>query len=314
MSDSPNTPERFANLLAAERTREELTPEMLEQSFAALSSKIAAGSGSDTGDTGAGGGGDAGAGGASSGANIGRSGSAGPEQASLEGSQPSLHALHIKSPRALTWGRAVPIGVIVAALSFGAGVMTGTTIERRSQISAMPTTAAPTALPESPEATAPTPHANTLVPAPALVDPRAEVSEVREPHPTEHGSRPAPAPSQPTLSTDAHAGGRVPPTSVALADERALVEGARTALLRNRPADALALAERHARAFPKGELAEDREFLAISALRDLGRREPLRARGEAFLRAYPSSALRVSVEQLLERARDEVDPEHAKGR
>jgi hypothetical protein len=85
-----------------------------------------------------------------------------------------------------------------------------------------------------------------------------------------------------------------------LADERALLEGARTALLRSRPSDALSLAEKHAALFPVGELAEDRDFLVASALRDLGRSDEARASARAFLSRYPTSALRESAVTIAE--------------
>ncbi len=76
-----------------------------------------------------------------------------------------------------------------------------------------------------------------------------------------------------------------------LAQERELVEGARAALTRGRPGDALAATDRHAQLFPRGRLAEEREVLAITALASLGRVPEAEARRTRFLRAYPDSLL-----------------------
>lgn len=63
---------------------------------------------------------------------------------------------------------------------------------------------------------------------------------------------------------------------------------ARTLLPRD-PAAALAILDDHERAFPRGQLADEREFMAVDALRRLGRRAEADARGEALLRRSPSS-------------------------
>jgi hypothetical protein len=69
------------------------------------------------------------------------------------------------------------------------------------------------------------------------------------------------------------------------------VEASRTALTRGRPADALAAADLHAREFPHGQLAEEREVLAITALVSLGRNADARARRARFLHDFPNSML-----------------------
>jgi hypothetical protein len=78
--------------------------------------------------------------------------------------------------------------------------------------------------------------------------------------------------------------------------EQALLDSARTAMAQGRSADALAPLERHARRYPKGLLAEEREALAINVLVTLGRYDDARERGARFLRRYPRSLLRASVE------------------
>ena len=64
------------------------------------------------------------------------------------------------------------------------------------------------------------------------------------------------------------------------------------------PAEALALTGEHARRFPRGVLVQEREVLAIEALRGLGRTDEARARKDRFLSAYPGSAHRPRLEAL----------------
>jgi hypothetical protein len=73
-----------------------------------------------------------------------------------------------------------------------------------------------------------------------------------------------------------------------VASEAALIEAARSVVRRD-PARALAITETHRRSFPSGELAPEREVLAIDALVRLGRRDEARARADAFRTAHPRS-------------------------
>ena len=61
------------------------------------------------------------------------------------------------------------------------------------------------------------------------------------------------------------------------------------ALARGSAADALAALEVHAREFPDGRLAEERDALRIHALASSGRREEAATRARAFRATYPSS-------------------------
>lgn len=65
------------------------------------------------------------------------------------------------------------------------------------------------------------------------------------------------------------------------------------------PAAQLARAERHAQAFPNGQMAGDRECLAIFALRDLGRADDARRRSESLLRRYPSAPCASQARRML---------------
>jgi hypothetical protein len=77
--------------------------------------------------------------------------------------------------------------------------------------------------------------------------------------------------------------------------EPALLEQARRALASS-PATALALTNQHAARFPHGVLAQEREVIAIEALRRLGRTAEAEQRAAAFAQAFPGSAHRRMVE------------------
>jgi hypothetical protein len=77
--------------------------------------------------------------------------------------------------------------------------------------------------------------------------------------------------------------------------EASLLERARRALT-SAPATALALANQHAARFPHGALAQEREVIAIEALRRLGRSAEADRRAAAFAQAFPGSAHQRMVE------------------
>ncbi len=57
--------------------------------------------------------------------------------------------------------------------------------------------------------------------------------------------------------------------------------------------------EQHARSFSHGQLAEDRESLAVQALVTLGRTEQARRRAESFRRRWPNGLYRSRVEAAI---------------
>ena len=71
----------------------------------------------------------------------------------------------------------------------------------------------------------------------------------------------------------------------------ALVARAQTALHRGLYASALSALDEHTRRFPRGELAEEREALAVQALARAGRGAEARRRAERFEARYPRSLL-----------------------
>jgi hypothetical protein len=87
----------------------------------------------------------------------------------------------------------------------------------------------------------------------------------------------------------------------ALTREIGLVDAARRDVAAA-PAQALAAADAHRRAFPDGQLAAEREFLAIEALRRLGRLDEARQRARALEARYPSSSYAARAARLLQPA------------
>jgi hypothetical protein len=76
-----------------------------------------------------------------------------------------------------------------------------------------------------------------------------------------------------------------------LAAERAALDVARTALGRGDGANALTACDEHARRFPRGALAEEREAIAVQALVLEQRTADARARAERFRKTHPRSIL-----------------------
>ncbi|MBX3188019.1 MAG: hypothetical protein KF819_13435 [Labilithrix sp.] len=143
----------------------------------------------------------------------------------------------------------------------------------------------------------------------APVAPRAPVESA--PAPVIAASEPpaapvsAPAPvfsvhDLPTAAPVAASGERraasTPVETDTLSREVAILDRARAS---GDPATALTILGEHARAFPDGKLAPEREVFAVEALLQAGRRDEARARGEAFIRAQPGSAHAARVRALL---------------
>lgn len=139
--------------------------------------------------------------------------------------------------------------------------------------------------------------------APAPTAPAAQPAEQRaEPASRERTPAPLPAPdtapsaaAEPTPSAAEPAaavpkvetgGGRPSPVP-----EDQLLERARRALSSD-PGRALALTKEHARAYPRGVLAQEREVIAIEALKRLGRAGEADSRRGTFEERYPQSAHR----------------------
>jgi hypothetical protein len=78
-----------------------------------------------------------------------------------------------------------------------------------------------------------------------------------------------------------------------------ILDGARSALARGAPNEALAAVDRHAATYPRGALREEREALAVKALAAAGRSGEARARGERFRAEFPRSVSLASVNATL---------------
>lgn len=131
------------------------------------------------------------------------------------------------------------------------------------------------AVPSSAPAPAPAPSAEVSADAPAPPPPVPSSSAIRGP--TATASPKSPRPSEDELL--ARARGR----------------------LQASPAAALSSTEDHARLYPRGQLVEEREVIAIDALVRLGRRAEAEARARSFLATHPQSIFRTKVTQLVGR-------------
>ncbi|WP_049949504.1 hypothetical protein [Sorangium cellulosum] len=153
-------------------------------------------------------------------------------------------------------------------------------------------------------ATAPkaAPTAAPVAEAPAIAaDAPPAAPPAREPDPEPPrppASAPAP-PRAPAPATDANvAGGGAQAALPDAETETGLLQRAQDAL-GARPAEALALTDVHRARFPGGALSQEREVIAIGALKALGRGGEARARADRFVAEHPSSAYRRRIEVLV---------------
>jgi hypothetical protein len=91
------------------------------------------------------------------------------------------------------------------------------------------------------------------------------------------------------------------PEQTQVPPELQLLTSAQSAL-RSNPALALELADEHAREYPGGRFAQEREAIAIEALFELGREHAARTRADAFIARYPRSVQASSFAKRLEPA------------
>jgi hypothetical protein len=134
-------------------------------------------------------------------------------------------------------------------------------------------------------------------PPPAPIATHAVASPDVKPPVVSATPTPTPSPSEAIvgdatpLPTTASTPAKLPakPTPPAQPSEAELLEQARAAM-RADPARALQRANEHAARFPGGVLVQEREVLAIQALRKLGRSAEADRRAQAFAKAFPGSA------------------------
>lgn len=131
---------------------------------------------------------------------------------------------------------------------------------------------------------------NPTVVAPTQPTPPDEASD--EPT-TDEGSTPEPAPSKPRPKTTKKTTSKPAPAAgkADLDAEIALLAAGKRALGAGDASDALRLAKQHAREFPRGSLADERELLRVEALCGLGKVEKARATADGFLRKKPKAAI-----------------------
>jgi hypothetical protein len=171
-----------------------------------------------------------------------------------------------------------------------------------------PSHAAPPAVVE--EFATPAPHAEPVAPGPrATPAPRAEKAPeaIRTASPAKTSEPPSkaeasaafdePVPAPTAQSTEQNVEANQP-SSLPARSEVELLKQARGALASD-PERALLLARRHGAEFPFGAYAQEREFIAISALARLSRASEAGARADAFRKRYPRSAYLPQLERLL---------------
>jgi len=94
-----------------------------------------------------------------------------------------------------------------------------------------------------------------------------------------------------TETENARAALPTPRSAPDVADEAGLFHDGVAALRSGQPARALELFDLHARLYPRGVLAEEREAERALALADLGRTVEARAAIDRFVRVHPASPL-----------------------
>lgn len=178
---------------------------------------------------------------------------------------------------ALGLGKVVPLVALAFVGGAGAGAVVHAVATRPV---APPVVVVPPPKPVTPVELAPTPTP-VIAPSPAPVP---SPPPVLKPTP-----KPAPAPVVVPM----------PPSDtpdVQLTAERALIDRARSALLRRDGAAALSALDAHAAAHPDGRLAEEREALVVQALAAAGRLAAAQERAARFAAKYPSSVLLPAVQ------------------
>jgi hypothetical protein len=140
----------------------------------------------------------------------------------------------------------------------------------------------------------PAPRPEASAPAPAVAAPPAATMSAApaRPAPPAIPGTGAPPPDGPSVAASEPAPAAEEETEVRL------LQRARAGVAAD-PARALALTGEHARRFPGGAFAQEREFIAISALVALGRADEARERAARMLERFPASAYRDRLEAIV---------------
>lgn len=142
------------------------------------------------------------------------------------------------------------------------------------------------------DAPTPAPRVAPPVASAASTEPPTAVAPLPVIEPAANASSPLPsARPEPTSAKSASVQSQAP-------SEAALLEQARRALSTS-PSYALSLANQHRARFPKGVLTQEREVIAIEALRKLHRDSEANQRATGFSKAFPGSAHQRMVDETL---------------
>jgi hypothetical protein len=106
-------------------------------------------------------------------------------------------------------------------------------------------------------------------------------------------------PASPAEDTPPSPRPAAPAAASSLSLERGVLADARAALASGDAARALRLSDEHLRRFPRAQLGEEREAIAIQALVGLGRYDEARARAARFRAASPHSLLLPAIDAAL---------------
>jgi hypothetical protein len=118
---------------------------------------------------------------------------------------------------------------------------------------------------------------------------------------------PVPSRPQPNVSVVEMPPGTAPPAQRPTdADEELRLVGAAQRALSRDPTRALALVREHARRFPDGALAEERDALFVSALWETGRKDEARTLARRFTQEHPGSTYVARMREILRQADSNV--------
>lgn len=170
---------------------------------------------------------------------------------------------------------AIASKIAIAAVAFGVGGASGAAVHATLAPTAAPTTAL------TASASAAPPPIASFAPPPSAASSALSVEDL---------PNVAPKPSAKVTPSASD------PSKDGLKQERASLEVARTAITRGDYAGAIAALDRHAAAFPRGQLAEERELMRIQALVGQGRGPEAKARAAQFHRDFPQSLMKGAVD------------------
>ncbi|MCR9166210.1 MAG: hypothetical protein ACE37F_32015 [Nannocystaceae bacterium] len=199
----------------------------------------------------------------------------------------------IKGPWALGAGVAVIAAAAAAVLALGVGGAEATAVSQRDAHQAVDT---PQTTQDDARAIAKTPPAPARLRAkPPEPVPTSEPAPVSTATPVEPTPPQLPAKRRRAAAPPPPADAQLEPAS-SLAAETRMLDRARKAVARKRPAEALSILDEAASRFPGGVLVQERAALRVVALCDAGRTEAGRKAAASFVTSHPRSALRTRVQ------------------